>query len=140
MIVTIGSDHGGYKTKQAISEWLTEQGHNVRDWGCDSEESCDYPDFAKDVCELVADGGANFGILVCGTGIGMSMTANRNTKIRAGLCKDTHTAMLTRQHNNANVLCLGARVTDPAWIINIVDTFLTTEFEGGRHEKRLEKL
>ena len=140
MIITIASDHGGYKTKEAISEWLIEQGHNVRDWGCDSEESCDYPDFAKGVCELVADGGASFGILVCGTGIGMSMTANRNPKIRAGLCKDTHTAMLTRQHNNANVLCLGARVTDPAWIINIVDTFIATEFEGGRHKKRLEKL
>ena len=130
MIVTIASDHGGYKTKEAISEWLLDQGHNVRDWGTDSEESCDYPDFANDVCELVADGGANFGILICGTGIGMSMAANRNPKIRAGLCKDTETAMLTRAHNNANVLCLGARVS----------AFLYTEFEGGRHQKRIEKL
>ena len=85
MIITIASDHGGYKTKEAISKWLLDQGHVVRDWGCDSEESCDYPDYAKGVCELVADGGANFGILICGTGIGMSMTANRNPKIRAGL-------------------------------------------------------
>ncbi len=140
MIVTLGSDHGGYKVKQAISEWLLEQGHVVRDFGCDSEDSCDYPDYAKGVCELVADGGADFGILVCGTGIGMSITANRNPKIRAGLCKDTQTAVLTRQHNDANVLCLGARVTDHAWITNIVDAFLTTEFQGGRHKKRLEKL
>ena len=139
MIVTIGSDHGGYKTKEAISEWLLDQGHNVRDWGTDSEESCDYPDFANDVCELVADGGANFGILICGTGIGMSMAANRNPKIRAGLCKDTETAMLTRAHNNANVLCLGARVTDPANINDIVSAFLYTEFEGGRHQKRIGK-
>ena len=139
MIVTIGSDHGGDKTKEAISEWLLDQGHNVRDWGTDSEESCDYPDFANDVCELVADGGANFGILICGTGIGMSMAANRNPKIRAGLCKDTETAMLTRAHNNANVLCLGARVTDPANINDIVSAFLYTEFEGGRHQKRIGK-
>ena len=140
MIVTVASDHGGYKVKEAIVEWLLEQGHNVRDWGTDNEKSCDYPDYAKGVCELVADGGADFGILVCGTGIGMSITANRNPKIRAGLCKDTQTAMLTRQHNDANVLCLGARVTDHAWITNIVDTFLTTEFEGGRHQTRIDKL
>jgi len=140
MIVTIASDHGGYKTKEAISEWLLDQGHNVRDWGCDSEESCDYPDFANDLCELVADGGANFGILICGTGIGMSMAANRNPKIRAGLCKDVDTAMLTRAHNNANVLCLGARVTDPANINDIVSAFLYTEFEGGRHQTRIDKL
>tara|TARA_B100001094_G_scaffold123154_1_gene118898 strand:- start:1670 stop:2092 length:423 start_codon:yes stop_codon:yes gene_type:complete len=140
MIISVASDHGGYKTKQAISEWLLEQGHVVRDCGCDSEESCDYPDYAKGVCELVEIGDTDFGILVCGTGIGMSITANRNPAIRAGLCKDTHTAMLTRQHNNANVLCLGARVTDPAWIINIVDTFITTEFEGGRHQTRIDKL
>ena len=139
MIVTIASDHGGYRTKESISEWLLEQGHVVRDWGCDSEDSCDYPDFAKGVCELVADGGADFGILVCGTGIGMSMTANRNPKIRAGLCKDIETAQLTRAHNNANVLCLGARVTDSDFIEAIVDTFLSTEFEGGRHEKRIKK-
>ena len=140
MIVTVASDHGGYKVKEAISEWLLEQGHNVRDWGTDNEKSCDYPDYAKGVCELVADGGADFGILVCGTGIGMSITANRNPKIRAGLCKDTQTAMLTRQHNDANVLCLGARVTDHAWITNIVHAFLTTEFEGGRHQTRIDKL
>ena len=124
MIVTLGSDHGGFKVKGAIIDWLLEQGYNIKDVGCFAEKSCDYPDYAKSVCELVANGDANFGILICGTGIGMSMTANRNPKIRAGLCKDTQTAMLTRQHNDANVLCLGARVTDPNWIYEIVKTFL----------------
>ena len=140
MIVTIGNDHGGYKTKKLIEQWLLDQGHIVRDWGCDSEDSCDYPDYAKGVCELVADGGANFGILICGTGIGMSITANRNPKIRAGLCTNLDMARLTRQHNNANVLCLGARIIHSDYIEAIVETFLNTEFEGGRHQKRIEKL
>ena len=140
MIIALGSDHGGYIAKEQISEWLLKEGHNVKDFGTDSSESCDYPDFAKGVCEAVEQGETDFGILICGTGIGMSMVANRNPAIRAGLCKDTETAMLTRQHNDANVLCLGARVTDPNWIYEIVKTFLTTEFEGGRHKKRLEKL
>ena len=139
MIVTLGSDHGGYKVKGAIIDWLLEQGYNIKDVGCFAEKNCDYPDYAKSVCELVANGDAKFGILICGTGIGMSITANRNPKIRAGLCKDTQTAMLTRKHNDANVLCLGARVTDPNWVYEIVKTFLTTEFEGGRHEKRIKK-
>ena len=140
MIISIGSDHGGYTVKKAISEWLLEQGHIVRDFGTDSEDSCDYPDFAKLVCASVEHKDSKYGILICGTGIGMSMSANRNPAIRAGLCKDTETAMLTRLHNDANVLCLGARVTDLNWMINIVHTFLETEFEGGRHEKRIEKL
>lgn len=139
MIITIASDHGGYITKEAISKHLTKQGHVVKDVGCFSEESCDYPDYAKEACDLVASNQVDFGILVCGTGIGMSMAANRNPKIRAGLCKDTDTAMLTRAHNNANVLCLGARVTDSDFIEAIVDAFLYTQFEGGRHEKRIKK-
>ena len=140
MIISLASDHGGYITKEAISKHLTKQGHVIKDVGCFEEYSCDYPDYGKRACDMVAEGTADYGILVCGTGIGMSMVANRNPKIRAGLCKDTQTAMLTRQHNDANVLCLGARVTDPNWIYEIVKTFLTTEFEGGRHEKRIEKL
>ena len=139
MIITIASDHGGYITKEAISKHLTKQGHVVKDVGCFSEESCDYPDYAKEACDLVASNQVDFGILVCGTGIGMSMAANRNPKIRAGLCKDTDTAMLTRAHNDANVLCLGARVTDSDFIEAIVDSFLHTQFEGGRHEKRIKK-
>ena len=139
MIISLASDHGGYITKEAISKHLTKQGHVIKDVGCFEEYSCDYPDYGKRACDMVAEGTADYGILVCGTGIGMSMVANRNPKIRAGLCKDTQTAMLTRQHNDANVLCLGARVTDPNWIYEIVKTFLTTEFEGGRHEKRIKK-
>ena len=139
MIISLASDHGGYITKEAISKHLTEQGHVVKDVGCFSEESCDYPDYAKEACDLVASNQVNFGILVCGTGIGMSMAANRNPKIRAGLCKDIDTAMLTRAHNDANVLCLGARVTDSDFIEAIVDSFLHTQFEGGRHEKRIKK-
>tara|TARA_B100000902_G_C26839220_1_gene682560 strand:+ start:203 stop:625 length:423 start_codon:yes stop_codon:yes gene_type:complete len=140
MNIAIASDHGGYKIKQAIVDWLKDQKHIIVDCGCYSEDSCDYPDFAKHVCSLVSDTSADFGILVCGTGIGMSIAANRYSTIRAGLCKDTQTAMLTRKHNNANILCLGARVTDPSWITNIVETFLNTEFEGGRHTNRIKKL
>lgn len=139
MIISLASDHGGYITKRAISKHLTEQGHVVKDVGCFEEYSCDYPDYGKRACDMVAHGDADYGILVCGTGIGMSMVANRNPKIRAGLCKDIDTAMLTRAHNNANVLCLGARVTDSDFIEAIVDTFLSTGFEGGRHEKRIGK-
>ena len=140
MNIAIASDHGGYKIKQAIVDWLKDQKHIIVDCGCYSEDSCDYPDFAKHVCSLVSDTSADFGILVCGTGIGMSIAANRYSTIRAGLCKDTQTAMLTRKHNNANILCLGARVTDPFGITNIFKTFLNTEFEGGRHTNRIKKL
>ena len=139
MIISLASDHGGYKVKGAITDWLLEHGYNIKDVGCFEEYSCDYPDYGKRACDMVAEGNADYGILICGTGIGMSMVANRNPKIRAGLCKDTQTAMLTRKHNDANVLCLGARVTDPNWVYEIVKTFLTTEFEGGRHEKRIKK-
>tara|TARA_B100001287_G_scaffold251090_1_gene232057 strand:+ start:1000 stop:1422 length:423 start_codon:yes stop_codon:yes gene_type:complete len=139
MIITIASDHGGYITKEAIGKHLNKKGHVVKDVGCFDEESCDYPDYAKEACDLVASNEVDFGILVCGTGIGMSMAANRNPKIRAGLCKDIDTAMLTRAHNDANVLCLGARVTDSDFIEAIVDAFLNTQFEGGRHQKRIGK-
>lgn len=141
MIIALGSDHGGFHTKQEIIKWIKEEKiASHMDFGTHSNESCDYPDFAKSVCDDVAAGKSHMGILICGTGIGMSMVANRNPLIRAGLCKDVETAKLTRQHNNANVLCLGARVTDPFWIINIVDAFLNTEFEGGRHQGRIDKL
>jgi len=140
MIITLGSDHGGYQAKQSIKNWLKEQGiTSVKDYGTKSTESCDYPDFAGLVCEDVASGLSDYGILICGTGIGMSMAANRNPKIRAGLCNSVETAELTRQHNNANVLCLGARVTPIDDILTIVKTFLETKFEGGRHEKRIKK-
>ena len=139
MIITIASDHGGYQYKENIDNYLRAQGHELINLGCYSEQSVDYPDFADMVCDLVESTTADLGILVCGTGIGMSMAANRRSKIRAGLCKDVETAKLTRQHNNANVLCLGARVTDKQSIEPIVQAFISTDFEGGRHEKRLKK-
>ena len=139
MKIAIASDHGGYHYKEIIVAYLKALGHVTQDFGCDSDASVDYPDYAHLVCNEVADQGFDCGILICGTGIGMSMAANRNPKIRAGLCKDVETAQLTRQHNDANVLCLGARVTDINNIESIVDAFLDTNFEGGRHEKRLKK-
>ena len=140
MIIAIGSDHGGYEAKQELIKWITENRvASFMDFGTYSTDSCDYPDFAEGVCADIASGQSNCGILICGTGIGMSMAANRNPKIRAGLCKDVETAKLTRQHNDANVLCLGARVTTNKDIIEIVKAFLVTEFEGGRQEKRIKK-
>ncbi len=140
MIVAIGSDHGGYNAKQEIIKniFLNEKRSYI-DFGTRTDDSCDYPDFAKAVCDDVAAGKSHLGILICGTGIGMSMVANRNPLIRAGLCKDVETAKLTRQHNNANVLCLGARVTDINDMIDIVQAFLSTEFEAGRHQIRIDK-
>ncbi len=139
--VAIASDHGGYTMKEAISRYLHEKGYLVVNHGClEQDSSVDYPDYAKKVCDMVAEGGAKFGVLVCGTGIGMSIAANRNPKIRAGLCKDMETARLTREHNDANVLCMGARVTDSDYIEAIVDTFMKSKFQGGRHQKRVEKL
>lgn len=139
MNIAVASDHGGYNEKEQIVKWLREQGHKVRNFGTHNIDSCDYPDYAKQVCDHITSNNSEFGILVCGTGIGMSMAANRNPQIRAGLCSGVTTAELTRQHNNANVLCLGARVTPSDDIIPIVKTFLNTEFEGGRHTKRIEK-
>lgn len=140
MIIAIGSDHGGYQAKKEIIQHIIDTGLcSWMDFGTRNEDSCDYPDFAQAVCADVENGNSDYGILICGTGIGMSMSANRNPAIRAGLCKDVETAKLTRQHNNANVLCLGARVTEINDIIEIVDAFLKTEFEGGRHQNRIDK-
>ena len=139
MIIAIASDHGGYTLKEQITNFLTRKLHIVKDFGTYSITSCDYPDYANLVCDAVEHGEVKYGILICGTGIGMSMVANRNPAMRAGLCKDTETALLTRQHNDANILCLGARVTNPSLVNNIVETFIITDFEGGRHEKRIEK-
>ena len=140
MIVGIASDHGGYTLKEQITDFLTRKNHTVKDFGTYSITSCYYPDYANLGCDSVEHKEVTYGILICGTGIGMSMAANRNPSIRAGLCKDTETALLTRQHNNANVLCLGARVTNSSLVNNIVNTFLETQFDGGRHQKRIDKL
>lgn len=139
MEILIGSDHGGYKLKQEIIKYLNELGHNVEDCGCYSEESCDYPDIAQDVAKKVLLTGKR-AILVCGTGIGMSIAANRFKGIRASHCTDTFTARMTRMHNDSNILCLGERITGTGLALDIVEIWLNTDFQGGRHERRISKL
>ena len=138
MKVIIGSDHGGYALKQEIIEHLKSRGFEVTDVGTHSEESCDYPTYAKPVTEAIQKGEAELGILVCGTGIGMSMAANKEKGIRAALCHDTFSAKATREHNDANILCMGARVVGPGLALMIVDTFLDTPFSNDeRHIRRI---
>jgi len=136
--VAIGCDHGGIDLKKTVVAVLQELGHEIDDQGCFSEESVDYPSFAQAVCSLVKDGSCERGILVCGTGIGMSMAANRYAEIRAALCGETFSARMSRAHNNANILCLGARVTGPGLAAEIVRTWMTTDFAGGRHQQRID--
>ncbi len=137
MKVAIGSDHGGFSLKEVILPLLKELEHDVLDVGCYNEESVDYPGFADLVCEKVSSGDADMGILICGTGIGMSMAANKHQGIRAALCSEHFTAEMSREHNDANVLCLGERVTGPGVAMEIVRTWLDTPFGGGRHQRRI---
>lgn len=137
--ILIGSDHGGFKLKNEIIKHLDSLNIKVEDFGCYSEESCDYPVIAKAVAEAVQETGIP-GILVCGTGIGMSIAANRINGIRASHCTDTFTARMTRMHNDSNILCLGERITGVGLALDIVDIWLKTEFEGGRHLKRINML
>ncbi len=137
MKVAIGSDHGGYSLKEVILPLLKELGHEVLDVGCYNEESVDYPGFADLVCEKIDKGESDMGILICGTGIGMSMAANKHKGIRAALCSEHFTAQMSREHNDANVLCLGERVTGPGVAMEIVRTWLSTPFGGGRHQRRI---
>lgn len=139
MKIIIGSDHGGYSLKNLIIAHLEQQGVEVQDMGCYSEDSCDYPVIAKEVAKEVLLT-KNRGILICGTGIGMSMAANKFKGIRASLCGDTYSARMTRKHNDSNVLCLGERVIGPGLAFDIVDIWLVTEFEGGRHKNRINML
>jgi len=139
--IEIGSDHAGFALKGALIAHLKKAGFQVTDEGAYSEESCDYPDYARKVCGKVVSGEGNtLGILVCGTGIGMSITANKVNGIRAALCHSAFDAEMTRRHNNANVLCLGARTTEEALALEIADIFLKTDFEGGRHAGRVAKI
>jgi ribose 5-phosphate isomerase B len=140
LILALGADHGGVALKQRLAVMLAEAGHHLLDYGTNGPESVDYPDYARAVCAAVVEKRADFGILVCGTGIGMSIAANRNPAIRCALVHDVTTARLTRQHNDANVLALGARITGEEVALDILKTFLTTKFEGGRHERRLAKI
>lgn len=137
MRISIGCDHGGISLKAEIVPLLQEMGHEVDDKGCFAAESVDYPDFAKAVCAQVQNGECERGILICGTGVGMSMVANRFDGIRAGLCNELFTARMSREHNDANVLCLGARVVGPGLAAEIVRAWVTTEFAGGRHQRRI---
>ncbi len=136
--IAIGCDHGGYELKKEIIQHLLDRGFDVLDQGCDSTESCDYPIYAKEVTEKIQQGVADLGILVCGTGIGMSMAANKEPGIRAALCHDNFSAQATREHNDANVLCLGARVIGPGLALMVVDTFVDTPFSNDeRHKRRI---
>ena len=137
-MIYMGSDHGGYALKLEVIEHLKNRGFEVTDIGCDSEASCDYPVYAKKVTDAIKDGSADLGILICGTGIGMSMAANKESGIRAALCHDVFSAKATREHNNANILCLGARVIGPGLALMIVDTFIDTSFSHDeRHIRRI---
>jgi ribose 5-phosphate isomerase B len=138
--VAIASDHAGYQLKTALVPLLEQLGFAVLDLGTTGTESVDYPDFANALAAAFRDGGTRRGVLVCGSGIGISIAANRHPELRAALCHDISTARLARQHNDANVLCLGARVIGSETARDCVETFFTTEFEGGRHAARVAKL
>lgn len=138
--IAIGSDHGGYELKKLIVRYLQDSNHEITDCGCYAPESVDYPDFAEKVCDEVRSGASEAGILICGTGIGMSIAANRHRDIRAALCHEAFTARMSREHNNANVLCLGERVIGSELALDIVRVWVSTDFAGGRHQKRLDTL
>ena len=140
MNIVVASDHRGFTAKDLVSAFLREKGHTVEDMGCGSQESCDYPDHGFAAAEAVARGNAEGGILLCGTGIGMSIAANKVKGVRAALCHDELTAELAKRHNQANVLCLPADLIGVELMKRVVDVWLSTEFEGGRHSKRIEKI
>ncbi len=140
MKIAIGSDHAGFKLKEAIKEFLEEKGIEVVDFGAHSEERVDYPDYAIPVAESVAKGEEDFGILICGTGIGMSIAANKVKGIRASLVSDVYSAHSAREHNNANVLCMGGRVLGIELAKEITNTWLNAKFQAGRHERRIKKI
>lgn len=138
--IAIASDHGGFALKEKIKEHLLKRGFSVEDLGTYSEESVDYPVYGKACGEAVASGKANLGVVICGTGIGISIAANKIKGIRCGLCTSVEMAHLTKQHNNANILALGGRTTGVDLAAKIVDEWLDTEYEGGRHQRRVEML
>lgn len=139
-MIAIGSDHAGFELKQKIVKYLSEEGVVFKDYGTGSTTSVDYPVFAREVCGAVVRGEADAGILICGTGIGMCMAANKIKGVRAATCNDAYCARLTRMHNDANVLCVGARVVGEGVAIDIIDEFLNTKFEGGKHSRRVSMI
>ena len=140
MKIAMGSDHGGFDLKEQIKAWLQENGHEVVDFGCHSKESCDYPDFVAAAARAVASGQCERGIVICTTGIGISITANKVKGIRCALCSDPWSAEMTRRHNDANMLAMGAGVVGPLLAQRIVEAFLSFAFEGGRHQRRVDKI
>lgn len=139
-MLVVGSDHGGCELKMAVLKMLHEKAVDCADFGTDGSDSVDYPDFAAKVASAVSSGEAELGILICGTGIGMSITANKFSGVRAALVHDEFTAQMARQHNNANILVMGGRVITPDQGTKLVEIWLDTEFEGGRHQNRLDKI
>ena len=140
MKISIACDHGAYELKVRLKAHLAEQGHEVIDCGTDSLDSCDYPDFARPAAQLVADGICDRGVVLCTTGIGVSMTANKVRGVRCALCHEPLSAEMTRRHNDANVLAMGAQIIGGNLAERILDVFLATEFEGGRHQRRVDKI
>lgn len=140
MRIAIGSDHAGFQLKAKLTEVLTDLGHDVEDFGCFSEESIDYPDVAHPVCNSIESKQNEMGVLICGSGNGISMTANKHQGIRAALCWKTEIAELARLHNDANILSLPARFISVEEAINCVKVFFSTDFEGGRHQRRVDKI
>ena len=140
MIISIGNDHAGTEYKQAILKHLEAKGYTVNNYGTNENNSVDYPDYVHPVATDVENGSVDFGILICGSANGVAMTANKHQKVRAGICWTKEITELTRQHNNANICCIPARFTALQQAIQIVDTFLNTQFEGGRHQNRVDKI
>lgn len=140
MKIAMGCDHGGFALKEYLKNYLTGQGHQILDCGTNSTESCDYPDFGRPAAEAVSSGQCQRGIVICTTGIGISIAANKVKGIRCALCGDPFSAEMTRRHNDANMLALGAGIVGPNLAGCIADVFLSTEFEGGRHQKRIDKV
>ncbi len=139
-MIAVGSDHGGYELKEKLLKFLQKNGYEVEDFGTFSSESVDYPDIAQKVADAVAGGAAQCGILVCGTGIGVSIAANKVHGIRAAHCTDPYSARMAKEHNNANILTLGGRITGEELAYEIVNAYLQAEFQGGRHSRRVEKV
>ena len=140
MRIALASDHAGYNLKQAVIRFLTDNGAQVQDFGCYSTDSCDYPDFAHPCAAAVENGEYDYGVVICSTGNGICMTANKHQHIRAALCWETRLAELARQHNNANILGLPANFVAEEKALDIVRTFFSTDFEGGRHQRRIDKI
>lgn len=140
MKISMACDHGGYNLKEELKAWLAEKGHEIVDCGCQSRESCDYADFVEPAARAVAEGTCERGIVLCTTGIGVSITANKVKGIRCALCSEPLSAEMTRRHNDANMLAIGAGMVGPMMARQIVEAFLTFEFEGGRHQRRINKI